>query len=162
MARTHRLTVTLPSDREIKLVRSFDAPRALVWKAMTTPDLLRQWWGPHGTTVAACDMDLRPGGSWRLVVRFADGSEHPFKGVYREIDPGERLVQTWVYDLPPFNQYESIETMTLEERDGCTTLTTMVLHQSKEARDGHVQSGMEGGASQTFERLDAVLASLPR
>jgi uncharacterized protein YndB with AHSA1/START domain len=157
-AKTNQLTVTLPSDTEIKLVREFDAPRKLVWEASTKPELVKQWWGPRGSELTVCEIDLRPGGAWRFVSRDADGNEHPFTGVYREIVAPERIVQTWKYDVPPFNEFESVETMTLSERDGRTTLTTMVLHQSKEARDGHVGSGMEKGAAETMDRLEELLA----
>ena len=159
-AKTNQLVVTLPSDTEIKLVREFDAPRHLVWKAMTTPELVKQWWGWRTSEMIVCDIDLRPGGAWRFVSRADDGTEHPFKGVYKEISPPERIVQTWVYDVPPINEFESIETATLEEKDGRTTLTTLVKHQSKEARDGHVQSGMESGAAETMDRLEELLAKM--
>ena len=86
-----------------------------------------------------------------------DGSEAPFPGVFREIDPPNRVSYTWIYDVPPFNQFEAIETVVLEERDGRTIATTTVLHQSKEARDGHVQSGMERGAAETLDRLEDLL-----
>src|SRR6266542_125699 len=150
-AKTNALKVTLPSDTEILLTREFDAPRDLVWEAMTKPEYVKQWWGPRGSTLTSCEIDLRPGGAWRFVERSADGSEHPFKGVYKEIAPPERIVQTWIYDVPPFNQFESVETMTLEERDGRTFFRTLVKHTSKEARDGHVNSGMEKGAGETFD-----------
>jgi uncharacterized protein YndB with AHSA1/START domain len=159
-ARTHELKVTLPSDREILLVREFDAPRALVFEACTTPEHVRQWWGPRGTELTVCEIDFRPGGVWRFVSRGTDGVEHPFKGVYREIAAPERVVQTWMYDVPPFNEFESVETMTLTEHDGRTTMTTHVLHQTKEARDGHVQAGMERGASETMDRLEELLAKM--
>ena len=159
-AKTNTLKVTLPTDTTIQLVREFDAPRELVWKAMSDPELVAQWWGPHGTTLTVKEMDLRVGGRWSYISRDADGTEHPFKGEYREIAPPERIVQTWRYDVPPFDQFESVEAMTLTEQDGRTTMTTVVTHASKEARDGHVQSGMEAGAAQTFERLDALLETL--
>ena len=153
------LRVSLPSDTEIQLVREFDAPRRLVWKAMADPELVKQWWGPHGTTLTVEEMDFRVGGRWSFVSRM-EGADHPFKGVYREIAEPERVVQTWRYDVPPFDQYESLEAMTLTERDGRTTLTTLVKHETKEARDGHIESGMEGGAAETFDRLEALLATL--
>ena len=158
-AKTNTLKVTLPTDTTIQLVREFDARRDLVWKAMVDPELVAQWWGPHGTTLTVKEMDLRVGGAWNFISHSEDG-DHPFKGVYQEITAPERIVQTWKYDVPPFDQYESLEAMTLTEQDGRTTLTTIVTHASKEARDGHVQSGMEGGAAETFERLDALLETL--
>jgi uncharacterized protein YndB with AHSA1/START domain len=158
-AKTNTLKVTLPSDTEIQLVREFDAPRRLVWKAMADPELVTQWWGPHGTTLTVKEMDFRVGGAWSFLSHGPDG-DHPFKGVYKEIAEPERIVQTWVYDVPPFNEFESLERMTLTEQDGRTTLTTLVTHRTKEARDGHVESGMETGAGETFDRLEALLAKL--
>ena len=159
-AKTNTLKVTLPTDTTIQLVREFDAPRALVWKAMSDPELVAQWWGPHGHTLTVKEMDFRVGGRWHFLSHDPEGNDHPFKGEYRQIAAPERVEQTWRYDVPPFDQYESIEAMTLEERDGRTTMTTVVTHASKVARDGHVQSGMEGGAAETFERLDALLETL--
>ena len=158
-ATANRLKVTLPSDREVMLVREFDAPRNRVWDACTMPDLVKQWWGPLGTSLTICEIDLRPGGIWRFVSRADDGTEHPFTGVYREITAPERVVQTSIYDVPPFNEFEAIETMTLNEHAGRTTLTTIVLHQSMQARDGYIQSGMEKGAGETFDRLEELLAA---
>jgi len=159
-AKTNTLKVTLPSDTEIQLVREFDAPRRLVWKAMSDPELVTQWWGPHGTTLTVKEMDFRVGGRWHFISRDAEGNDHPFKGEYRDIVAPERVEQTWRYDAPPFDQYESLERMTLTEQDGRTTLTTLVTHKTKEARDGHVESGMETGAGETFDRLEALLAKL--
>jgi len=159
-AKTNSLKVTLPSDTEILLTREFDAPRKLVFEAMSKPEHIKQWWGPRDQELIKCDMDFRVGGAWNFVSRGPDGIEHPFKGVYREIAPPERIVQTWVYDVPPINEFESIETMTLEERDGRTYFTTLVKHQTKEARDGHVNSGMEGGAAESFDRLEELLAKM--
>jgi uncharacterized protein YndB with AHSA1/START domain len=159
-AKTNELKVTLPSDLEIQLVREFDAPAALVFEASTKPEYVKQWWGPRGTSLAVCEIDLRVGGAWRYVIRNEDGSEDPFRGVYREIDAPTRVSYTWIYDVAPFNQFEAIETVVLEERDGRTIATTTVLHQTKEARDGHVQSGMERGASETLDRLEALLQKM--
>ena len=92
--------------------------------------------------------------------KMPDGSEHPFRGVYREIKPVERLSYTWIYDVAPFNQHVAIETVELEERDGRTYSVTTVQHESKEARDGHVNSGMEGGATETLDRLEELLATM--
>jgi uncharacterized protein YndB with AHSA1/START domain len=156
----HVLTVTLPSDREIALTRVFDAPRRLVFEACTKPQHLARWWGPHGSTLIVCEMDLRPGGAWRFVLRGPDGQEHPFKGVYREIVPPERVVQTFIYDVEGIRDHEAIETLTLDEQDGRTTLRVVVLHQTKEARDGHIQSGMEAGAGQSYDRLAELLKTM--
>jgi uncharacterized protein YndB with AHSA1/START domain len=159
-AKTNALKVTLPSDTTIRLTREFDAPRDLVFEAMSKPEYIKQWWGPRGTELTRCEMDFRVGGTWNFVSRGGDGIEHPFKGEYREIARPELVEQTWVYDVAPMNEYPSIERMTLEERDGRTYFTTLVTHVSKEARDGHVNSGMEGGASETFDRLEELLQKL--
>jgi uncharacterized protein YndB with AHSA1/START domain len=159
-AKTNALKVTLPSDTTIRLTREFDAPRDLVFEAMSKPEYIKQWWGPRGTELTRCEMDFRVGGAWNFVSRGDDGIEHPFKGEYREIVRPELVEQTWIYDVAPMNEHESIERMTLEERDGRTYFTTLVTHGSKEARDGHVNSGMEGGASETFDRLEELLKKL--
>jgi uncharacterized protein YndB with AHSA1/START domain len=154
----NELRVSLPTDTTIRLEREFDAPRALVWEAMTKPEYVKQWYGPHGTTVSSCEIDLRVGGTWRYVIGY-EGAETPFRGVYREITPVEKLSYTWLCDVPPFNEAESIETVELEERDGRTYCVTTVQHKSKENRDGHLNS-MGDGAAQTMDRLEALLATL--
>lgn len=148
-------TVTLPSDTEILITRAFEAPRALVWDALTTPRHLLRWWGPDWCPLVACEIDFRVGGAWRYVSRTADGDELGWHGVYRDIVPGERIVSTEVFE--GFPDAESVNTMTLTEAGGVTTLQTLVRHASKEFRDGHVQSGMEGGMQITFDRLDDLL-----
>ena len=150
--------VTLPSDLEIRIERSFDAPAALVFKAWTTPEYVRRWWGDEQAPVVLCDIDLRPGGAWRYVTRAADGTELGWRGTYLEVDAPERLVSTELFE--PFPEAEAQNTLTLTERDGVTTMTVIVLHQSKENRDGHVNSGMEGGMQLAMNRIDAVLAEL--
>jgi uncharacterized protein YndB with AHSA1/START domain len=159
-AKTNVLKVTLPSDREIKLTRDFDAPRHLVFEALSKPEYIRQWWGPRGTELTTCEMDFRTGGTWRFVSRGPDGVEHPFTGVYREVSPPDRVVWTFIYDVPPINEHEAVETVTLTERDGRTTITVISVHDSKESRDMHVQSGMEKGAAETYDRLEELLAKL--
>lgn len=159
-AKTNTLKVTLPSDTTVLLTRDFNAPRDLVWQAMTNPEYVRQWWGPRGTSLTVCEIDFRPGGTWRFVEQGSDGVEHPFKGEYREIVAPERIVQTFIYDVAPFNEHEAVENMTLEEKGGRTTLTTLVQHKTKEARDGHVHSGMEQGSAETFDRLEELLEKL--
>lgn len=148
-------TVTLPSDTEILITRSFEAPRLLVWEALTTPRHLLRWWGPNFCPLVACEVDLRVGGSWRYLARDADGNELGWHGVYREIEPPVRIVSTEVFE--GFPDAESLNTMSLSETDGVTTLQTLVRHASKANRDGHVDSGMEGGMQQTFDRLDDLL-----
>lgn len=156
------LTVTLPSDREILLTRTFDAPRRLVYEACSKPEHVARWWGPLGSTMIVCEMDFRPGGAWRFVLRMPDGSECPFKGVYREITPPERTVSTFIFDVDFIRDFETVETATFEEHDGKTTLRVTVLHKSKESRDRQIGAGMEAGASQSYDRLAELLATIVR
>jgi uncharacterized protein YndB with AHSA1/START domain len=154
------LTLALPSDREIMLSRSFEAPRQLVFEAFTRPEFLTQWWGLRGSSLAVCEVDLKPGGAWRFVLRGPDGSEHPFKGVFREITPPEKLVRTMIYDVPMARDHEAVETLVFDEEDGKTILTNTVLHKTMEGRDGHLHSGMEPGAAETLDRLEELLQKL--
>jgi uncharacterized protein YndB with AHSA1/START domain len=147
------VTVTLPSDREITFTRVFERPRHLLFEAWTNPEHLRQWWGCEGSTLTVCEIDLRIGGAWHFVLRMPDGSEHPFKGVYREIVPNERLVYSECYDMPQIGNPEWLTTVTFEDLDGNTRLSHSILHRSREARDGHLQAGMEDGMVQTLNRL---------
>lgn len=148
--------VTLPTDTQILITRSFEAPRDRVWEALTTPALLLRWWGPEWCPLISCDVDLRVGGSWRYVSKMDDGTELGWHGVYREIVTGERIVSTEVFE--GFPDAESVNTMTLTEAGGVTTLQTLVQHSSVENRNGHIESGMEGGMQDTFNRLDDLLA----
>jgi uncharacterized protein YndB with AHSA1/START domain len=149
------LTLSLPSDREIVLTRTFDAPRALVFKTMTDPALIPKWWGPHGTTTIVEKMDARPGGEWRFRVTTPDSQGTSFYGVYREINPPERLVYTFEWEGMP--GHISTETVAFDERDGRTTVTNTVRFDSVEDRDGMLHSGMEKGATETMDRLAALL-----
>jgi uncharacterized protein YndB with AHSA1/START domain len=153
-------TVTLPSDTEIRITRLFRHPRKLVWTATTKPEHIARWWGPRSVTMTACEMDFRVGGGWRFVIQSEDGSAHPFRGEYREIVPQERLVQTFIYDVPVIRDHPSVETATYEDRDGGTLLTITIAHASKEARDGHLHSGMESGLTESHDRLDELLSTL--
>ena len=156
---SNKLKVSLPTDTTILLEREFDAPRELVFEAMTKPEYVKQWWGPRGYTLPSCEIDLRVGGEWRYLSRAEDGSEYLFRGVYREITPVERLSYTWMFDIQPFNENVAIETVELEERDGRTYARTTMEWASKEIRDGHAQS-MGDGAAQTMDRLEELLATL--
>jgi uncharacterized protein YndB with AHSA1/START domain len=155
-------TLTTPSDREIVMTRVFEAPRQLVFEAWTKPEHLTHWWGCHGSTVPVCELDLRPGGIWRRVLRMSDGKEYPFKGVFREIATPDRLVYTECFDDPGVGSPEWLTTITLEEHEGRTTLTSTVLHESKEARDGHLKAGMEAGSVQALDRLAEFLTTQTR
>jgi uncharacterized protein (TIGR03086 family) len=148
--------VTLPSDTEILITRSFDAPAELVWEAVTTPRHVLRWWGPPWAPLTSAEIDLRVGGAWRYVRREVNGTEMGWHGTYREIERPHRVVSTEVYE--GFPDAESVNTMTLVEIDGVTTLRTLVQHANQEFRDGHIASGMEGGMQQTFNRLDDLLA----
>jgi uncharacterized protein YndB with AHSA1/START domain len=149
-------TFTTPSDREIVMTRDFDAPRELVFQAWTNPEHVPHWFGPRGTTVPLCEIDLRPGGAWRYVLHSPDGSEMGMGGVYQEISPPERLVTTESFDDYPG---ESLNRFVLTEEDGKTTLTVTVLYESKEIRDAVIESGMQSGAAETFDRLAEYLST---
>lgn len=150
-------TFTTPSDREIVISRVFDAPRALVFEAMTSPEHVPQWYGPRGWSLPVCEIDLRPGGSWRYVMRGPDGNEMGLGGVYREITPPERVVTTESFDDYPG---ESLNTLVLAEEDGKTTVTATILYESKEIRDAVRESGMQEGAAETYDRLGEHLRTL--
>lgn len=151
------MTLTLKSDLEIELTRVFNAPRRLVFEAHSKPEHVRQWWGRKGATLTTCDMDFRPGGRWRYVMRKANGKEYAFRGEYREIIPPERLVQTFEVEGMPGT---GLETLIFTEHDGKTTLTTTSRFDSREARDGVIESGMEIGAAELYDRLEEHLRSM--
>lgn len=154
------LSIATPSDREIVLTRSFNAPRKLVWEAVTRPEHVRQWYGCSAFTLATCDIDLRVGGSYRYTMRTPEGVDHTMTGVYREIVAPERIVHTERYETTGFTSPDAMVTMTLSEQDGRTRLQTVVLHPNKESRDGHLNSGMENGARETFDRLATLLETM--
>ncbi|BAY24030.1 hypothetical protein NIES2100_38230 [Calothrix sp. NIES-2100] len=152
--------VTLPSDREILVTRVFNAPRRLVFEAWTQPEHVKRWFGVCSSmTMTVCEIDLRVGGNWRYVLQdYKNSTEHAFSGEYREIVPPERLVSTEIYE--PVANSDHLNTLTLTEIDGKTTLHIYIQHQSKEQRDGHLQSGMEEGLGETLNRLEALLQSM--
>jgi uncharacterized protein YndB with AHSA1/START domain len=154
------VTVTLPSETEIRFTRFFNRPRQLLFEAWTRPEHIRHWWGCDGASISVCEVDLRVGGLWRIIMRMADGSDHPFHGVYREIAPGERLVYSECYDVPQIGSPEWLTTVTFEQIEGGTQLTHTIQHRSRQARDGHLQSGMEAGAVQSLHRLDEQVARM--
>ena len=155
------LKVTTPTDRKIMLSRDFDAPRRLVFEALTKPELVKRWLlGPPGWAMVVCEIDLKVGGAFRYVWRHSDGNEMGMHGVYREIMAPERIVHTEAFDFGCDAQAgEALATAVLTERDGRTTLVTTVLAPSKEARDATIASGMEHGVAASYDRLDDVLAS---
>jgi uncharacterized protein YndB with AHSA1/START domain len=155
------LEVSTPTDREIVLTRSFDAPRRLVFDALTKPELLKRWFGARGWNLVECALDLRVGGEWRFVSHGPDGSIMGQGGLYREIVPPDRLVYTEIYDDQSYPG-EAIITAALTERDGITTLTTTVRYPSRESRDRVLRYPMARGVGEAYERLDVVLAESTR
>jgi uncharacterized protein YndB with AHSA1/START domain len=155
------LKVTTPTDREIVLTRLFDAPRRLVFDALTTPELLKRWLlGPPGWSMVVCEIELKVGGKFRYVWRNIDGTEMGMHGVYREVVRPERIVNTETFDFGCDAQSgEAVGTAVLTEQDGRTTLTTTVLYPSKEARDATIASGMERGVAASYDRLEELLAT---
>jgi uncharacterized protein YndB with AHSA1/START domain len=149
--------VTLPTDTQILITREFDAPRHLVFRAYTTPELIKRWWGGDRGEVTIAEVDLRVGGRWRFVLA-AHGAEVGFHGEYREIVPNERIVATEVYLGIP--EAQAVNTLTLTEKDGRATLTVLVQHQNQEYRDGHINSGMEDGMREALDHLEQVAVSL--
>jgi uncharacterized protein YndB with AHSA1/START domain len=154
-----KLTVTTPSDREIVMSRTFDAPRELVFEAHTSCEHMRNWWGPRKYEVDSCEIDFRPGGSWRITHKSAEGpEEHGFHGEFREIVRPERIV--WTFEWEGLPGHVSVETLTLDEQDGKTTLTARSVYDTVEDRDGMLQSGAADGAAETWDRLDEYLETL--
>ena len=155
--------VTLPSDREVKVTRSFKAPRALVYRAHTEPDLVRRWLlGPPGWSMPVCEMDVRVGGKYRWRWRNdQDGSEFGFSGTFREVKAPERLVHSEAYEPGTvggsFPGNDALVTVTFTEDGGVTTLTSLIDFGSKEARDAAMATGMTDGMEQSYQLLDALL-----
>jgi uncharacterized protein YndB with AHSA1/START domain len=152
------MTFMTPSDREVVMTRSVDAPRRLVFEAWTNPAHLPHWMlGPSGWTMPVCEIDLRPGGALHFVWRRSDGTEMEMRGVYQEITPPKRLISTesWGGDWP-----ETINTLILSEEDAKTTISLRVLYPSKEARDAALQTGMKEGVSESFDRLAEYLGTM--
>lgn len=159
MTTTAALQVTTPTDREIVMTRVFDAPRDLVFDAWTKPELLKRWLGVRNDwTFAVCEVDLRVGGAYRFVWRGPERAEMGMGGIYNEISRPERLVSTEEFDTPWYPG-DAVDTMVLTERHGKTTCTVTVRYATKEARDGVLQSGMETGIAEGYDKLDELLAS---
>lgn len=150
--------VTLPSDTQIRITRDFAAPRNLVYRAWTTPDLVKRWWAGQRGEVTLVEIDLRVGGTWRFVMVTPDGFEVAFHGEYRELVENERMVFTEVYEGMP--EGEALNTMTFTERDGRTRMDMLVQHSCREHRDAHIESGMEGGMQEAMDLLERVAAGL--
>lgn len=150
--------VTLPSDREILITRKFDAPARLIFKAWTTPELVKRWWGFDSSQWLVCEIDLRVGGSWRYVTREENGFEVGFHGEFREIDAPTRLVNTEVFEGMP--EGGALDTITFVEENGVTTMSINVLHSCKEHRDMHLASDMENGMQVSMNRLEDAVRAL--
>ena len=145
--------VSLPEDTQILITREFDAPKHLVYRAWTTPELIKRWWAGERGHVTKAEVDLRVGGRWRYVMVAHGGFEVAFHGDYQEIVTNERLVSTEVYEGMP--DAHALNTFTLTEQDGRTTMTLLVQHQNSEHRDAHINSGMEGGMQESMDKLGA-------
>ena len=158
MTGKNRATVTLPSSTEILITRVFDAPKHLVYKACTTPELVKRWWSAKRGEVTLAEIDLRVGGKWRYVMLAHGSFEVGFHGVYREIVPNERIVCTEVYEGMPDG--EALNIVTFTEQNGRTTLTTLVQHSEPAHRDAHINSGMEAGMQDAYDLLEEVAQSL--
>jgi uncharacterized protein YndB with AHSA1/START domain len=158
-----KAVVTLPTETQILIVREFDAPKHLVYRAYTEPDLIKQWWSGQRGSVVSAEVDLRVGGDWRYVMTANEGFEVAFHGTYREIVPNERLVTTEVFEGAPVENEDedaALNVVTFEETDGRTTLTTLVECHTREVRDIIIESGMEGGMQEAMDRLEQVAISL--
>jgi len=156
-------TVTLPTDEQILITREFDAPKHLVYKAFTTPELVRRWWHAKRGEMTVAEIDLRPGGAWRYVAVTPDGTEVAFHGEYREIVPNERIVSTEVYEGAPQSdgpEQGTVNTATFTEADGRTTVTILVEAPGKEIRDAIIESGMEAGLQDALDLLEEAAVSL--
>jgi uncharacterized protein YndB with AHSA1/START domain len=162
MTSSRPATITLPTDEQILITRDFDAPPHLVYKAWTTPELVRQWWAGRRGEMTVVDIDLRVGGTWRYVMIAHGEHEVAFHGEYREIVPNERLVTTEVYEgAPPApGEEDTLNVITFTEADGRTRLELLVKTPSKEIRDIIVESGMELGLQEQMEILDELLPTL--
>ena len=152
--------LTFPKDTQILVTRDFAAPKELVYRAVTTPELLRRWWNAKRGEVTTCEIDLREGGKWRSVMQTPEGFEVAFNGEYREIVPNEKIVSTEAYEGAPDPSVYTVNTMTLDEKDGVTTLQVLIDCPSAEVRDAIVASGMEAGLQDAYDLLEEVAISL--
>jgi len=158
MSSTRTAVVTLPSDTSLSFTREFDAPKHLVYKAWTTPELIARWWHANRGTIVSIEVDLRVGGAWRYVMTAHGGFEVAFRGEYREVVPNERLVNTEMFEAVP--GAEALVTTTFTEHDGRTTVTSLVQHATQAERDMHLNSGMEDGMQDALDMLEGVARSL--
>ena len=153
--------VTLPADNQILITRDFDAPRHLVWQALTEPELIKRWWAGERGNVTSVEVDLRVGGNWRYVMTANPGFEVAFHGEYQEISAPERLVNTEAFEgIPDPDANAALVTVTLAEKDGRTYLESLVEHKDQAGRDMHINSGMEGGMQEAYDSLEQVAGGL--
>ena len=156
-----RARVELVGDRDMRIEREFAAPRHLVYRTVTEPDLIRRWWNAKRGEVVECQLDLRVGGKWRNVMITHDGSEVAFHGTILELVPDERLVQTELFEMPGLTEADATtNTMTLVEHDGRTTMTVLVHCPTPETRDAIVASGMEAGMQDAYDLIEEVATTL--
>jgi len=161
MTHSGKATVMLPAETEIVIEREFDAPRHLVWRAMTEPELIKRWWSGKRGEVTHVEVDLRVGGFWRYVMIANEGFEVAFHGTYREIVPDEKVVSTELYEMEGLTEDDAtVNTVTLTEVGGRTLLRTLVSCRTRETRDAIIESGMEGGMQEAFDKLEDVARSL--
>jgi len=154
-----KLEVKVVSEREILLTRVFDAPPRMVYEVMTKPEYVRRWWCcMDGFSMPVCEIDLRVGGKWRYVMRGTDGNEFGFHGEYREIAPALRVVNTEVFE--PYPDHPALVTSTYQAQGDKTLFQSLVLHDTQEARDMHLSSGMEKGAAIAYDRLNQAAQEL--
>ena len=158
--------VTLPTDTQIVITREFDAPKHLVYRAYTEPDLIERWWSGERGKVTSVEVDLRVGGRWRYVMMANEGFEVAFHGTFREIVPNERTVTTEVFEgvpaigLPASDEEGTLNTTTYQDLEGRTRLTVLVECHTREVRDAIIESGMEGGMQEAYDKLEQVAISL--
>ncbi|SEU05207.1 SRPBCC family protein [Nonomuraea wenchangensis] len=148
-----------PGRHDIVMIRHFAAPREAVFRAVTDPELVTRWWGPHSLATRVDRMEVRPGGHWRYVNIDAEGREYAFRGVYHDVVAPERYVRTWQYEGTP--EDVALETVTLAEADGGTRYVAQTVHQSVEARDAVVRADAARGGRESMDRLAELLAALP-
>ena len=161
VATSKTAVVTLPTDRQILITRDFNAPKHLVYKAYTTPELIKRWWSGDRGKVTVAEIDPRVGGKWRNALTADGGFEVAFHGEIREIVPNERLVWTEIYEgVPDGEASAAIVTHTFTEKDGRTTLTMLMELPNKEVRDMIIQTGMESGLQEALDHLEQVALSL--
>ena len=161
MTHSSKAEVTLPGEDQIKVVREFDAPANLVYRAVTEPELVKRWWGAQRGAMTVTEIDLRVGGKWRYVMNASNGQEVGFHGEFREIVPNERIVQTEAYEgIPDPDESANVNTMTLVEADGRTTMELLIQCVNKESRDMQIASGMEEGMQESYDDLEDVAKSL--